>query len=204
MNKKLRKKMGDLAVKCAKSIGYVNAGTIEFLMDKDQNFYFMEMNTRIQVEHPVTEILTGIDIVKEQLRIASGEKLNVKQDDLGMNGSSIECRIYAEDPEYDFRPCPGKIAALNLPGGPDIRVDTHIYAGYEISPYYDSMIAKFISHGGTRKDSINVMQRALDEFIIDPIKTTALFNKKVLSNPAFLRGRYSTTFAEEIMGKKET
>ena len=204
INKKLRKRIGELAVKCAKSIGYVNAGTIEFLLDKNQNFYFMEMNTRIQVEHPVTEILAGVDLVKEQLWIASGEKLKMKQDEVSLSGSSIECRIYAEDPEHDFRPCPGRITALNLPGGPGIRVDTHIYAGYEISPYYDSMIAKFISYGDTRKDAIRVMQRALDEFIIGPIKTTAPFHKRVLENPSFLRGKYSTAFAEEIMGKKET
>lgn len=202
INKKLRKRMGDLAVKCAKSIGYVNAGTIEFLLDKEGHYYFMEMNTRVQVEHPVTEMLTGIDIIKEQIRIAGGEKLRRKQDDIEMKGSSIECRIYAEDPEHDFRPCPGKIVSLNLPGGFGVRVDTHIYPGYEISPYYDSMIAKLISYAGTRKLAISVMQRALDEFIIEPIKTTAPFHKKVLANPSFLRGRYSTAFADKMLGKK--
>ncbi|MFH1381069.1 MAG: acetyl-CoA carboxylase biotin carboxylase subunit [Candidatus Omnitrophota bacterium] len=202
IDKKLRKKMGELAVKCAKSIGYQNAGTIEFLLDKDQHFYFMEMNTRVQVEHPVTEMVTGIDIIKEQIKIASGEKLKIKQDDVVFKGSSIECRIYAEDPEYDFRPCPGKIAALNLPGGPGVRVDTHIYPGYTISPYYDSMIAKIISYAGTRKQAIAVMQRALDEFMISPIKTTASFHKNVLRNTAFIRGKYSTSFAEKILEKK--
>lgn len=202
IDKRLRRKMGDLAVRCAKSIGYVNAGTIEFLQDKHSNFYFMEMNTRIQVEHPVTEMLTGIDLIKEQIRIASGESLRKKQDDVEFKGSSIECRIYAEDPEHDFRPCPGKIASLNLPGGPGVRVDTHIYAGYEISPYYDSMIAKFISYADTRKHAISVMRRALEEFMIEPIKTTAPFHKKVLSNTAFLRGKYSTDFADRLLGKK--
>ena len=203
MNKKLRKKMGELAVKCARSIGYVNAGTIEFLVDKNDNFYFMEMNTRVQVEHPVTEMLTGIDIIKEQIRIAGGEKLGRKQDDVELKGSAIECRIYAEDPEYDFRPCPGKITSLNLPGGLGVRVDTHIYPGYEISPYYDSMIAKIISHGDTRRLAISVMQRALEEFIIGPIKTTASFHRKVLSNPSFLRGKYSTAFADKMLEKSE-
>ena len=202
VDKKLRRRMGDLAVRCAKSIGYVNAGTIEFLQDKHNNFYFMEMNTRIQVEHPVTEMLTGIDLVKEQIRIASGEKLRKKQDDVEFKGSSIECRIYAEDPQYDFRPCPGKIASLNLPGGPNVRVDTHIYAGYEISPYYDSMIAKVISYADTRKQAISVMRRALEEFMIEPIKTTVPFHKKVLANTAFLRGRYSTSFADKLLSKK--
>jgi len=199
LGKKLRKKMGELAVKCAKSIGYVNAGTIEFLMDKHENFYFMEMNTRVQVEHPVTEMLTGIDLIKEQIRIAFGEKLKVKQDDIKFEGHSVECRVYAEDPEYDFRPCPGKIVSLNLPGGPGVRVDTHIYAGYEISPYYDSMIAKIISAAKTRKAAITIMQRALDEFMIAPVKTTASFSKTVLSHPLFQRGRHSTAFVDQIL-----
>ncbi|MBL7156836.1 MAG: acetyl-CoA carboxylase biotin carboxylase subunit [Candidatus Omnitrophica bacterium] len=202
LNRKMRKKMGELAVKCAKSIGYVNAGTIEFLLDKNNNFYFMEMNTRIQVEHPVTEMLTGIDIVKEQIRIAGGEKLGKKQDDVEFRGSSIECRVYAEDPEHDFRPCPGKITALNLPGGLGVRVDTHIYPGYEISPYYDSMIAKLISYADTRRLAISVMQRALEEFIIEPIKTTVPFHSKVLADPSFLRGKYSTAFADKMLEKK--
>jgi len=201
INKKIRKKMGDLAVKCAKSIGYVNAGTIEFLLDKNNNFYFMEMNTRIQVEHPVTEMLTGIDLVKEQLRIAFGEKLRRKQDDVQFKGNSIECRVYAEDPDHDFRPCPGKIASLNFPGGFGVRVDTHIYPGYEISPYYDSMIAKIISHAPTRKQAISVMRRAMEEFIIEPIKTTIPFHRKVLEDPSFIRGKYSTEFADKILEK---
>jgi len=203
MDKKLRKKMGELAVKCAKSIGYVNAGTIEFLVDKNNNFYFMEMNTRVQVEHPVTEMVTGIDIVKKQIKIASGEKLKTKQDKIEFAGSSIECRIYAEDPEHDFRPCPGKIASLNLPGGPGIRIDTHIYAGYEISPYYDSMIAKVISYANTRKLAVSLMARALDEFIIEPIKTTIPFHQSVMANPAFGKGKYSTAFVDDLFEEKE-
>ncbi|MBL7158372.1 MAG: acetyl-CoA carboxylase biotin carboxylase subunit [Candidatus Omnitrophica bacterium] len=203
LDAKVRKKMGDIAVRCAKSIGYVNAGTIEFLMDKNNNFYFMEMNTRIQVEHTVTEMLTGIDLVKEQIKIAAGEKLKYKQDDIKFRGSSIECRVYAEDPDNDFRPCPGRIAALNLPGGPGIRIDTHIYQGYEISPYYDSMIAKIISYGSSRRQAISIMRRALDEFILEPIKTTIPFNREVLSNPSFLRGRFTTAFVDKLLEAKE-
>ena len=203
MNKKLRKKMGELAVKCAKSIGYQNAGTIEFLLDKHNNFYFMEMNTRVQVEHPVTEMLTGIDIIKEQVKMTAGDKLKMKQDSIEPKGSSLECRIYAEDPECDFRPCPGRITALNLPGGPGVRIDTHIYPGYEISPYYDSMIAKIIAKADTRKNAISVMRRALEEFIIEPIKTTVPFHKKVLDDPAFLRGRHSTAFVDKMLERKD-
>ncbi|MFA5145820.1 MAG: acetyl-CoA carboxylase biotin carboxylase subunit [Candidatus Omnitrophota bacterium] len=203
MDSKLRKKMSECAVKGAKSIGYVNAGTIEFLLDKDNSFYFMEMNTRIQVEHPVTEAVTGIDLVKEQLRISSGEKLRYKQDDIEFRGSAIECRIMAEDPDNDFMPSPGKIATLNIPGGRGIRVDTHIYTGYEISPYYDSMIGKLIAHGKDRFEAIKICERALDEFIIEPIKTTIPFHKKVMNNPAFLRGKFSTDFIERLFEKKE-
>ena len=203
LDKKIRKRMGELAVKCAKSIGYQSAGTIEFLMDKNDKFYFMEMNTRIQVEHTVTEMVTGIDLIKEQIRLAAGENLRIKQDDVKFNGSSIECRIYAEDPENDFRPCPGKIVSLNLPGGPGVRVDTHIYPGYEISPYYDSMIAKVITYGSSRKLALSIMRRALEEFIIYPIKTTAQFHSKVLGVPSFVRGKFATDFAENLLEKKE-
>ncbi|MBN1353919.1 MAG: acetyl-CoA carboxylase biotin carboxylase subunit [Candidatus Omnitrophica bacterium] len=203
VDKKIRKKMGELAIKCAKSIGYANAGTIEFLLDKNNNFYFMEMNTRVQVEHAVTEMLTGIDIVKEQIKIANGERLRYKQDDIEIKGCAIECRVYAEDPDHDFRPCPGRITALSVPGGPGVRVDTHIYSGYEISPYYDSMIAKLISHGDTRKSAISTMQRALEEFIIEPIKTTVSFHKQVMADTSFLRGKFSTAFAEQLLEKGE-
>ena len=203
INKKLRKKMGELAVRCAKSINYVNAGTIEFLVDKNNAYYFMEMNTRVQVEHPVTEMLTGVDIIKEQLKIASGEKLYLKQDDVAFKGHAIECRVYAEDPAHNFRPCPGKITMLNLPGGFGVRVDTHIYPGDEISPYYDSMIAKIIAYSESRRAAISTMNRALDEFIIEPIKTTVPFSRHVMGSPAFLRGKYSTDFVEELLNIKK-
>lgn len=203
LDPKIRKKMGEVAVKCAKSIGYVNAGTIEFLLDEDNSFYFMEMNTRIQVEHPVTETVTGIDLVKEQIRVAAGEKLSCKQDDIKFNGSAIECRINAEDPDNEFMPSPGKISTLNVPGGRGVRVDTHVYPGYEISPYYDSMIGKLIVHGKNRAEAINICRRALDEFIVEPIKTTIPFHKRVMNNPAFIRGKFSTDFVEKLFEKKE-
>ena len=203
LDSKLRKKMGEAAVKCAKSIGYVNAGTIEFLVDEDKSFYFMEMNTRIQVEHPVTEMVTGLDLVKEQIRIASGEKLDRKQDDIQFYGSAIECRINADDPDNEFMPCPGRITTFNAPGGRGVRLDTHAYSGYEISPYYDSMIGKLIVHGKNRIEAINICRRALDEFTVEPIKTTIPFHRKVMSNPAFLRGRFSTDFIETLFAKNE-
>jgi len=203
LDAKLRKKMGDAAVKCAKAIGYVNAGTVEFLLDDDNSFYFMEMNTRIQVEHPITEMVTGIDLVKEQIRIASGEMITYKQDDIKFNGCAIECRINAEDPDNDFMPCPGKIGVFNAPGGRGVRLDTHAYQGYEISPYYDSMIGKLIVHGKNRAEAISIAKRALDEFVIEPIKTTISFHTRVMNNPAFLRGRFSTDFIERLFEKKD-
>jgi len=203
LDHKLRKKMGECAAKCAKTIGYVNAGTIEFLLDKDNSFYFMEMNTRIQVEHPITEAVTGLDLVKEQIRIAFGEKLRFKQDDIRFSGSAIECRINAEDPDNDFLPSPGKVATLNLPGGPGVRMDTHVYQGYEISPYYDSMIGKLICHGRDRLEAIAICKRALDEIIIEPIKTTVPFHKRVMNDTSFIRGRFSTDFVESLFGKTE-
>jgi len=203
LDSKSRKKMGEAAVKCAKAIGYVNAGTIEFLFDEDGSFYFMEMNTRIQVEHPITEAVTGIDLIKEQIKIAYGDRISYKQDDIKFNGSAIECRINAEDPDNDFMPSPGKISTLNLPGGYGVRLDTHVYQGYEISPYYDSMIGKLICHGKNRLEAISICKRALDEFLIEPIKTTIPFHKKVMSNPAFLRGKFSTDFVERLFEKAE-
>jgi len=203
LDSKLRKKMGEAAVKCAKAIGYVNAGTIEFLFDEDGSFYFMEMNTRIQVEHPITEAVTGIDLIKEQIKIACGERISYKQDDIKFSGSAIECRINAEDPDNDFMPSPGKISTLNLPGGYGVRVDTHVYQGYEISPYYDSMVGKLICHGKNRLETISICKRALDEFLIEPIKTTIPFHKKVMNNPAFLRGKFSTDFVERLFEKAE-
>ena len=199
---KLRRRLGELAIKAAKHIGYVSAGTIEFLLDKDKNFYFMEMNTRIQVEHPVTEMVTGIDLVKEQLLVAMKEKLEFKQEDIKINGVAIECRINAEDYESDFMPSPGKILNLNLPGGPGIRVDTHIYPGYEISSYYDSLIAKLIAHGRNRQEAIRIMERAMGEFIIEPIKTTINFHRRLINNPLFLKGDISTHFVQEMLKEK--
>jgi len=202
MDNKLRKKMGEVAVKGAKAVNYNNAGTIEFLLDENNNFYFMEMNTRIQVEHPVTEMVTGIDLIREQIRIASGKKIPYKQDKIKRTGCSIESRIYAEDPNNDFMPSPGKISVYNAPGGMGVRLDTHIYPGYEISRYYDAMIGKLITYGPTRMEAIRRMQRALEEYIIEPIKTTIPFHKNVFSNPAFLRGQVSTYFVEELFKEK--
>ncbi len=203
LSEKLRKKMGEAAVKCAKSIGYVNAGTIEFLLDEDNSFYFMEMNTRIQVEHPITEMVTGIDIVKEQLKIAAGERLRYKQEDIKFSGHSIECRINAEDPDNDFMPSPGKIDTFNAPGGRGVRLDTHAYQGYTIPPFYDSMIGKLIVHGKDRTEAINICRRALSEFSIEPIKSTISFHKKVMDNPVFLKGKFSTDFVEKLFDKTQ-
>jgi len=195
---KLRKRLGELAIKGAKSINYTSAGTIEFLLDSHNNFYFMEMNTRIQVEHPVTEMVTGIDLLKEQIRLAAGERLKYQQDDIKINGWGIECRINAEDYEKNFMPSPGKIEVLNLPGGPNVRVDTHVYQGYEITPHYDSLIAKLIVHGENRQEAIKTMSRALSEFTIEPIKTTIPFHRQLLDNPLFLKGEVSTHLVQEL------
>ena len=191
---KIRKKMGEAAIKAVKASKYSSAGTIEFLVDKDKNFYFMEMNTRIQVEHPVTEWITGVDIVKEQLKIASGEKLELKQDDIKFNGHSIECRINAENPDCNFRPSPGEIKELNLPGGNGVRVDTSVYSGYRIPPTYDSMIAKIIVHGKDRKEAIAKLKRALEECVIDGIETNIDFLYKILDNENFVSGNFDTSF----------
>lgn len=189
-----RQKMGDAAVRAAKAVGYSSAGTVEFLLDKDGSFYFMEMNTRVQVEHPVTEAVTGVDIVQEMIRVAAGEKLSVTQKDVQINGHSIECRITAQDPENGFAPSVGKITGLILPGGPGVRVDTHIYAGYEIPPYYDPLLAKLIVWGKDRNEAIARMSRCLDEFEIDGIKTNIDFHKKIMGNAYFRRGELSTSF----------
>ncbi|MEN3038443.1 MAG: acetyl-CoA carboxylase biotin carboxylase subunit [Candidatus Kryptonium sp.] len=193
----LREAMGRAAVKGAKSVKYRNAGTIEFLVDRDGNFYFMEMNTRIQVEHPVTEMVYGIDIVREQIRIAAGEKLGIKQKDLKPNGHAIECRINAEDPYKGFRPSPGKITALHFPGGFGIRIDSHIYQEYVVPPYYDSMIAKLIVHAKSRDEAIRRMLRALEEFVIEGVHTTIPFHIKLLNSPEFRSGTdYDTKFVD--------
>jgi acetyl-CoA carboxylase biotin carboxylase subunit len=191
----LRKQMGEMAVAIAKTVRYRNAGTIEFLMDENRKFYFMEMNTRIQVEHPVTEMVTGIDLVKEQIRVAAGERLSFTQDRIRVQGHSIECRINAEDPEK-FTPSPGTITAFNPPGGLGVRVETAAYTQYVIPPYYDSMIAKLIVHAATRDEAIMRMKRALDEFIIEGVKTTIPMHKKILDDPDFQQGNISTKFME--------
>jgi acetyl-CoA carboxylase biotin carboxylase subunit len=198
----LRKKMGKKAVNAAKSVGYQSAGTIEFLLDEDKNFYFMEMNTRIQVEHPVTEEVTDIDLIKEQIRLAYGEKLYLSQEDISLKGHAIECRINAEDPQRDFLPCPGTITSFHVPGGHGIRVDTHAYAKYVIPPFYDSMIAKLIAHGKTREEAILKARRALEEFIIEGVETTIEFHKKILSDQRFISGRFGTSLVEEMLKEK--
>jgi len=195
----LRKKMGKAAVKGAEAVKYVNAGTIEFLLDAQGDFYFIEMNTRIQVEHPVTEEVTGIDIVKEQIRIAAGEELGYDQKDVQFQKASIECRINAEDPFNNFQPCPGPIDFLCVPGGHGVRVDTHAYAGYIIPPHYDSMIAKLVCYGRDRRTALDRMSRALNEFMIRGIKTTIPLHKLILKDPNFRRGRYSTGFIERLL-----
>jgi len=199
---KMRQKMGECAVKVAKAANYTGAGTIEFLVSGD-DFYFMEMNTRIQVEHPVTELVTGVDIVKEQIKVAAGHKLPFSQEDIKFEGCAIECRINAEDPNNNFCPSPGKIAALYVPGGLGIRVDTHVYAGYTIPPYYDSMIAKLLAYGKTRKEAIRTMLRALEEFVVEPIKTTTEFHRRVLNDADFQNGDISTHFVEKFFPKSE-
>lgn len=196
ISQKLRRKLGEAAIKAAKAFKYENAGTIEFLVDGDDNFYFMEMNTRLQVEHPVTEMVTGIDIVKEQIMIALGEKISVMQDKVQLRGHAMECRINAEDPDNQFMPSPGKIETWIVPGGPHIRVDSHCYAGYSIPPYYDSMIAKFIAHGHDRQQTIAIMLRALKETIIGPIKTTVPLHEKILNRPRFRQGAVRTNFID--------
>ena len=191
---KIRDKMGKDAVKVAKIAGYTSCGTVEFLVDKDGNYYFMEMNTRIQVEHPITEMRTGIDIVKEQIKIAAGEELKFKQKDIEFKGHSIECRINAENPSKNFMPCPGKIEGLHLPGGNGIRIDSAIYDGYVIPPNYDSMIAKVITFGNTRNEAISKMKRALEEVVIEGIETNRDFLFEIIKDPNFIRGKFDTSF----------
>lgn len=195
---KMRKEMGDAAVKAAKAANYSNAGTIEFLVS-GEDFYFMEMNTRIQVEHPVTEEITGIDLIKEQLKIAYGEKLSFAQKDIAFNGHSIECRINAEDPYKNFTPSPGKVELYNPAGGIGVRIDSHVYSGYTISPYYDSMIAKLIVHAPDRKTALAKCERALDEFLIEGVKTTIPFTRFLIGSSDFVAGKYDTGYIERLM-----
>ena len=199
-HKKLRPQMGKAAIKIAQAAEYTNAGTVEFIVDDKGKFYFLEVNKRIQVEHPITEEVTGIDLVKQQILVAMGEPLKLSQSDIKPTGHAIECRINAEDPWNDFRPSPGKIEMYYAPGGRGVRLDSHAYAGYTIPSHYDSMIAKLITYGTSRRDAMNKMNRALDEYIITGIKTTIPFEKAVLHDPEFCRGVYSTNFVEELLG----
>tara|TARA_Y100000813_G_scaffold102937_1_gene73575 strand:- start:15 stop:617 length:603 start_codon:yes stop_codon:yes gene_type:complete len=196
MTDKLREKMGAAAVKAAEYIKYEGVGTVEFLVDKNRKFYFMEMNTRIQVEHPITEQVIDYDLIREQIMVASGEKISGKNYTPKLH--SIECRINAEDPYHDFRPSPGKITILHLPGGHGIRIDTHVYSGYTIPPNYDSMIAKLITTAQTREEAIDKMKRALDEFVIEGIKTTIPFHRKLMDSKDYLEGNYTTKFMEDF------
>ena len=194
----LRKKLGETAILIAKSIGYANAGTMEFLVDSSKNFYFMEVNARVQVEHPVTELVTGIDIVRQQIKVAAGQKLELNQDNIEIKGWSIECRVNAADPDDNFMPSPGKIQNLVLPGGPGIRLDTHIYDGYEISPFYDSLIGKLIVWGKDRSMAVKRMQRALEEFQVEGLKVTVPFYRQVFKNSDFIAGNIDTHFLERM------
>lgn len=189
------------AIKMAKSVNYTNAGTVEFLLDKENNYYFIEVNTRLQVEHPVTEMVTGIDLVKLQIKIASGERLNIKQKKIRSQGVAIECRINAEDPYNDFRPQPGKITNYHPPGGRGVRVDSHIHSGYEIPPYYDSLIAKLIVHQNTREEAIACMRRALSEYVIEGVKTTIPLQLDLITHPQFANGNINTNFVDNLMAK---
>lgn len=192
----LRLKMGESAVKAAQGAGYTNAGTVEFVLDESNNYYFIEMNTRIQVEHPITEMVTGIDLIKQQIRIASGLPLSFKQEDISLQGHSIECRINAEDPFHNFRPCPGKVNFMHLPGGPGVRVDTMLYTGYTLPTQYDSMVAKVIVHAPTRLEAIKRMRRALSELVIEGITTNQTLQFYILHQPDYIKGHFNTSFIE--------
>lgn len=201
ISERLREEICKAAIKIARAVNYKNAGTVEFLVDKEGNYYFIEVNTRLQVEHPVTEMVTGIDLVKQQIKVAYGERLNLKQKKVQMQGVSIECRIYAEDPYNGFRPQPGKITAYNAPGGRGVRVDSHVHAGYEVSPYYDSLISKLIVYQKTREDAIACMKRALREYTIEGIKTTIPLNLELISHPQFATGNINTNFVEGFLSR---
>ncbi|MCM1006634.1 MAG: acetyl-CoA carboxylase biotin carboxylase subunit [Ruminococcus flavefaciens] len=203
VDEKLRQRMGEAAVTAAKQCGYYNAGTIEFLVDENRDFYFMEMNTRIQVEHPITEEVTGFDLVKAQIEVAADLPLSVSQDDIELRGHAIECRINAENPEFNFRPSPGTITALYMPGGPGIRIDGAVYAGYTITPYYDSMISKLIAHGSDREDAINKMKWALSEFIVEGVDTNIDFQLEIIKNSDFRSGNYDIGFLNRYMEKNK-
>lgn len=198
----LRQHMGQKAVEAAEAVNYVGPGTVEFLLDKDNNFYFIEMNTRIQVEHPVTEMVTGYDIVKGQIEVANGEKLPPELENIELKGHSIECRINAEDPDNNFRPCPGKIESFHMPGGPGIRMETHIYDDYVMPPHYDSLLGKLITHGRTREEAIKRMERALDEIVIEGIHTIIPLHQSIIKNTKFQDGYFHTGFMDTFKYKK--
>ena len=200
----VRTQLGEAAVRLAQAVGYVNAGTCEFLVDADNKFYFIEVNARIQVEHPVTEMVTGIDLVKQQIRIASGEPLPFTQADIRTHGHAIECRINSEDPDHDFRPSPGKITGLRLPGGPGVRWDSHIQVGYSIPPNYDSLVGKLIVHGTDRAEALAKMRRALDELVIEGVQTTIPLHKRIFQHPDFISGRVDTTWVERVLMPAKT
>jgi len=202
LSPKLREEMGEVAVRAAKAANYTNAGTVEFLLEDTGKFYFMEMNTRIQVEHPVTEWVTGIDLIKAQIRIANGEKLAYKQEDIKITGHAIECRINAENPEKNFRPSPGVITDMYLPGGKGVRIDSAIYSGYEVTPYYDSMLAKLIVHAATRNEAISKMRSALGEVIIEGIDTNVDYQYEILHHPDFVSGDINIEFIEKKFRKE--
>jgi acetyl-CoA carboxylase biotin carboxylase subunit len=196
---KVRTQLGEAAVRLARAAGYVNAGTCEFLVDADNRFYFIEVNARIQVEHPVTEMVTGIDLVKQQIKIAAGEPLPFRQKDVVLRGHSIECRINSEDPDHDFRPSPGRITALNIPGGPGVRWDSHIQVGYTVPPNYDSLVGKLIVHAPTRLEALATMRRALDELVIEGVSTTIPLQRRIFRNPDFIAGQVDTTWVERVL-----
>lgn len=198
---KQRKKMGETAVKAAKAIAYENAGTVEFLLGDDGEFFFMEMNTRIQVEHPVTEMVTGIDLVKKQIEIASGMRLDIQQEDIEIRGHAIECRINAEDTDRDFRPSPGTVTRLHMPGGKGIRIDSALYSGYTIPPYYDSMLSKLIVYGEDREEAIHKLNSALGEFVVEGVKTNIDFQLRLINDEKFIGGEYTTAFVDEVLEK---
>jgi acetyl-CoA carboxylase, biotin carboxylase subunit len=195
----VRQRLGEAAVRLAREAGYVNAGTCEFLVDSDHNFYFIEVNARIQVEHPVTEMVTGIDLVKQQIRIAAGEPLPFTQEEITLRGHSMQCRINSEDPDNDFRPSPGRITALRIPGGPGVRWDSHLQVGYSVPPYYDSLLGKLIVHAPTREEALATMRRALDELVIEGVQTTIPLHKRILRNPDFIANRVDTTWVERVL-----
>jgi acetyl-CoA carboxylase biotin carboxylase subunit len=201
ISERLREEMCKSAIKIARAVNYKNAGTVEFLVDKNGSFYFIEVNTRLQVEHPVTEMVTGLDLVKQQIKVAYGERLNLKQKKVQMQGVSIECRIYAEDPYNGFRPQPGKITMYNAPGGRGVRIDSHVHAGYEVSPYYDSLISKLIVYQKTREEAIACMKRALREYTIEGIKTTIPLNLELISHPQFATGNINTNFVGGLLSR---